>query len=52
MRRITEDDINKIDTLVGYLIYLNEKTLTSQRDIIHGCIAEAGEWLQEIKQSI
>jgi hypothetical protein len=51
MRKFNEDDINKIDCLLGYLIFLNEKTLSIQYDIIKGCIVEAGEWKQEIMES-
>lgn len=49
MREITQDDINKIETIIGYLIFLNEKFITSQQEIIKGCILEAGEWLGELK---
>ncbi len=50
MREFIQDDINKIETLIGYLIYLNEKFISSEKEIIHGCIVEAGEWLDEIKR--
>ena len=48
--RMTEDDINKIETLISYLEYLNGLVLTSTTDVISGCIEEANEWVQEIKE--
>ena len=48
-KEMTEDDINKIETLIGFLEYLNGLVLNPTTDVISGCIEEANEWVKEIK---
>ena len=50
MREITEDDINKIETLVGELKHCSLFYI-ARKEYIQNLCCEADEWVEEIKQS-
>ena len=50
MREITEDDINKIETIIGELKHCAFFYI-SRREYIQNLCCEADEWVEEIKKS-
>lgn len=51
MREITEDDINKIETILGELNYVSIY-LVHRKQHIKAIIEEAEEWVSELKKEI
>lgn len=50
MRQFTEDDVNKLETLIDFFSRSRMPTYDDQK-IAKGMLSECHEWLNEIKSS-
>lgn len=50
---MNEDQINKVETLIGYLEYFLKKRnpIANEADEIVAVVKEAGEWIKEEKEN-